>query len=277
MKKNLTTVLLTLMLLSGVGLLLYPTLAHTYNMIYATHAIDAYENALTELTPEDYDSYFQAADDYNARLRQLPSPLSDYEDVPGYEDMLSIGGSNLIGYIRIEKIHVNLPIFHGTSSSVLAEGVGHMEGTSLPVGGESTHAVLSAHRGLPQARLFTDLDKLEEGDLFTITVLDRVLTYQVDKITITEPTEVNHLLAEDGEDAATLLTCTPYAVNTHRLLVHGKRVENVEKVQQLHVTSDAIQIEPLLCAPFYAIPIVIALFALAAIFDRRKSQEEQGG
>lgn len=277
MKKHLTTILLILILLIGVGLLLYPTLAHTYNMIYATHAIDAYENALMELEPEDYDSYFQAADDYNAQLRQLASPLTDHEKIPGYYDMLSVGGSNLIGYINIEKIHVNLPIFHGTSSAVLSEGVGHMEGTSLPVGGESTHAILSAHRGLPQARLFTDLDKLEEGDLFTITVLDRVLTYQVDKITIAEPTEVNLLLVEEGVDGITLLTCTPYGVNTHRLLVHGHRVENVEQVQQLHVTSDAIQVEPLLCAPFYAIPIMILLFILAGFIDRRLRRYRKEG
>lgn len=272
MKKHWTTILLTLILLTGVGLLLYPTLAHTYNMIYATHAIDAYENALVELTPEDYDSYFQEADAYNAKLRQLTSPLTDYEEIPGYYDMLSVGGSNLIGYINIEKIHVNLPIFHGTSSAVLAEGVGHMEGTSLPVGGESTHAILSAHRGLPQARLFTDLDKLEEGDLFTVTVLDRLLTYQVEKITIAEPTEVNLLLVEEGVDGITLLTCTPYGVNTHRLLVHGHRVENLEQVQQLYITSDAIQMEPLICALFYAIPATILMFIVAGILDRRNKR-----
>lgn len=277
MKKYLTTALLMLMLLTGVGLLLYPTLAHTYNMIYATHAIDAYENALMELQPEDYDGYFREAGEYNVRLRQLESPLTDHEDIPGYYDMLSVGGSNLIGYIHIEKIHVNLPIFHGTSSAVLAEGVGHMEGTSLPVGGESTHAVLSAHRGLPQARLFTDLDKLETGDLFTVTVLDRLLTYQVDKITIAEPTEVNLLLVEEGEDILTLLTCTPYGVNTHRLLVRGHRVENAEQVQQLHITSEAIQVEPLLCAPFYAIPITILLFLLAGFLDRRQRRYGKDG
>ena len=270
MKKHLSTILQTLILLIGLGLLLYPTLAHTYNMIYATHTIEDYENALQELTPEDYDRYFEAADAYNAQLRQLAAPLADYDEVPGYADMLSIGGSNLIGYIRVDKIHVYLPIFHGTSSAVLSDGVGHMEGTSLPVGGESTHAVLSAHCGLPQARLFTDLNQMEEGDLFSVTVLDRTLTYQVDRITIAEPTEVNLLLVEDGVDGVTLLTCTPYGVNTHRLLVHGHRVENVEEARQLHVTSDAIQVEPLLCALFYAVPVMILLFILAGFLDRRR-------
>ncbi len=268
MKKHLSTILLIMLLLVGLGLLLYPTLAHTYNMIYATHAIENYEKALTELKPEDYDRYFEAAEAYNTQLRQLTSPLLDYDKVPGYEEALSIGGSNLMGYIQIEKIHVNLPIFHGTSSSVLAEGVGHMEGTSLPVGGESTHAILSAHCGLPQARLFTDLNQLEEGDLFSITVLDRTFTYQVDQITIAEPTKVDLLLVEDGVDGVTLLTCTPYGVNTHRLLVHGHRVENVEQAQQLHITSDAIQEEPLICALFYAVPITILLFILAGFIDR---------
>lgn len=269
MKKHWATILLTLAFFIGLGLLVYPTLAHTYNMIYATHAIEDYETVLAELKPEDYSRYFQAAEAYNARLRQLESPLTDYEEVPGYDEALSIGGSNLIGYIQIEKINVNLPIFHGTSSSVLAEGVGHMQGTSLPVGGESTHSILSAHRGLPQARLFTDLDQVEEGDLFTVTVLDKTLTYLVDKITIAEPTEVNLLLVEEGVDGITLLTCTPYGVNTHRLLVHGHRVENVEEVQQLHITSDAIQIEPLICSVFYAIPAMILLFILAGYLDRR--------
>ncbi len=270
MKKRWVTVLLTLAFLVGLGLVVYPTLAHTYNMIYATHAIEDYETVLADLKPEDYSRYFQAADRYNEQLRQLESPFTEYEEVPGYDEALSIGGSNLMGYIHIEKINVNLPIFHGTSSSVLAEGVGHMKGTSLPVGGESTHSVLSAHRGLPQARLFTDLDRLEEGDLFVITVLDRTLTYQVDRITIAEPTEVNLLLVEDGVDGVTLLTCTPYGVNTHRLLVHGHRVENVEEVKMLHVTSDAIQIEPLICSVFYAIPTMILLFIAAGYLDRRR-------
>lgn len=273
MKKHLSTILLTLVLLIGLGLLAYPTLAHTYNMIYATHAIEDYEKALAELTPEDYSHYFEAADAYNAQLRQLASPLTEYEQVPGYADMLSIGGSNLIGYIQIDKIHVYLPVFHGTSSSVLAEGVGHMEGTSLPVGGESTHAILSAHCGLPQARLFTDLNLLEEGDLFSITVLDKNLTYLVDKITIAKPTDVDLLLVEEGVDGVTLLTCTPYGVNTHRLLVHGHRVENVEQAQQLHITSDAIQQEPLICALFYAVPITILMFILAGFLDRRTRRQ----
>ncbi len=268
MKKHLSTIILTLILLIGLGLLLYPTVAHTYNMIFATHAIQSYENALADLKPEDFDHYFQEAEEYNARLRQLPSPLTDYEEIPGYYDLLSIGGSSLIGYICIDKINVNLPIFHGTSSAVLAEGVGHMEGTSIPVGGESTHAVLSSHRGLPQARLFTDLNKLEEGDLFIINVLNQTLTYEVDRISIVEPTEVNLLLVEEGVDGVTLLTCTPYGVNTHRLLVHGHRVENAEEVKQLHITSDATQIEPLICALFYAVPVTILVFIFAGYVDR---------
>ena len=175
-----------------------------------------------------------------------------------------------MGYIEIPEISVSLPIYHGTSDSILQVAVGHLEWSSLPVGGEGSHCVLSGHRGLPSAKLFTDLDKIREGDIFLLRVLDEVLTYEVDKITIVEPSQVSDLQIVEGEDLCTLVTCTPYGVNTHRLLVRGHRIENIEEARTIRVTADALQIEPLLVAPFAALPLLLVLLIILLLPKRNR-------
>ena len=223
MKKHLSTILLVLLFFVGLSVVLYPTVSDWWNQRHASRAIAGYDETAQSLTPENTDACFAAADDYNARLAADPDAFYDPEKIAGYEDTLNISGTGIMGYITIDKINVQLPIYHGTSDSVLQVGVGHLEGTSLPVGGASTHCVLSAHRGLPSAVLFTNLDRLEAGDTFTVTVLDRLLTYEVDQISIVLPEQVQDLLITDGQDYMTLMTCTPYGVNTHRLLVSATR------------------------------------------------------
>ena len=172
---------------------------------------------------------------------------------------------------HLSKIGVELPIYHGTSDAVLQVAAGHLEGTSLPVGGASTHAVISAHRGLPSAKLFTNLDQLEVGDTFTITVLDRTFTYEVDNISIVLPTETDSLKVVDGKDYVTLMTCTPYGINTHRLLVRGRRITTPDKLKHIRVTSDAIKIEPILTAPIMALPLLLVLLFWLLFASRKRS------
>lgn len=272
MKKHITTILLILIFLIGLSLLLYPTVADWWNARTQSRMIEVYDTALQEMEPEDFTSLFEAADEYNSRLSQINFPLMYYDQVPGYEDLLNVGGSGVMGYITIPKIDVELPIRHGTSENTLSQTVGHVEGTSLPVGGAGTHSVLSAHRGLPSARLFTDLDKMEVGDQFMITVLDRLLTYEVDQILIVEPTEVDELYVEESKDYCTLLTCTPYGINTHRLLVRGHRIENAEEARVIHVTADAAQIEPVFVAPAVAAPMLFILLLWLIFKPRRKKR-----
>ena len=209
-KRNKSTIILILVFLVGLGVLLYPGFSNWWNSRVQSRAIVDYEAALAQLTPQDYTAEFEKADAYNSALRALAAPLSDYAQAPGYADALNVSGSGMMGYITIPRISVKLPIYHGTSDAVLAGAAGHLEGTSLPVGGESTHAVISAHRGLPSAKLFTNLDALKEGDTFTIKILDRTLTYQVDQIRIVEPDDLSELSVVEGQDYVTLLTCTPY-------------------------------------------------------------------
>ena len=192
----------------------------------------------------------------------------------GYFDLLNVTGNGIMGYIDIPKIGVELPIYHGTSEGVLQIAVGHIQGTSLPTGGEGTHCVLSAHRGLPSAKLFTDLDKMTEGDTFTLNVIDRVLTYQVDQILIVLPSEVEPLYTVEGEDYCTLVTCTPYGINSHRMLVRGTRIDNVEEVKVRRVTADAIQIEPIIVAPFVAAPMLLALLVLLLFPKPQKNRRQ---
>lgn len=272
MKKHASTILLLLVFFVGLSLLLYPTFSDWWNSFHQTRAIVDYDAALSNMTEEDYTSVFAAADEYNAAIRQVSFPLMNHDEVEGYEQTLDITGTGIMGYITIEKIGVELPIYHGTSAGVLQVAVGHLEGTSLPVGGESTHAVLSAHRGLPSAKLFTDLDKMEQGDTFTITVLDRVLTYEVDQILIVEPDEVEALYVEEGKDYCTLVTCTPYGVNSHRMLVRGHRVENPEVQRTVYVTADAIQIEPIIVAPMVAAPMLMILLIVVLIPKKGKKK-----
>lgn len=226
------------------------------------------------MADDDYSGYIEAANEYNSQIRQRSNifVLSEGEREK-YESLLNISGYGDIGYIEIPDIEVMLPIYHGTSERVLQSAVGHLDWTSLPVGGESTHCVLSGHRGLPSAKLFTHLDKLECGDIFIIRVLDEILTYEVDQILIVYPQETSELQIVEGEDYCTLVTCTPYGVNTQRLLVRGHRIENIEEVEVLRVTADAIEIEPLIVAPVIAVPMLLILLIVVSIFDSATSRK----
>ncbi len=258
MKKRGSTLILILVFLVGLGLLLYPTVSDYYNSFHQSRAIASYAGAVSNMNTEEFDRMWEEAQAFNDDLLYKDSRflLSD-EDLARYNSVLDVTGTGIMGYIQIPKINVELPIYHGTDEAVLQIAIGHIEGTSLPVGGAGTHSVVSGHRGLPSAKLFSDLDQLREGDFFTIQVLDRTLTYMVDQIRIVLPSELNDLNIDPTKDYMTLVTCTPYGVNTHRMLVRGHRVQNER--EQVRVTADALQIEPEIVAPFIAIPIILVL------------------
>ena len=260
MKKRGTTIILLLVLIAGLSLLLYPTLADWWNSMTQSRAVASYVEAVAQIDDEQYARLWNEALEYN---RSLTSRDNDYllnqEQKATYEEILDIGGLGIMGYIEVPSIGVTLPIYHGTDETVLQVAIGHLEWTSLPVGGKSSHCVVSGHRGLPSARLFTDLDKLVVGDTFMFRVLDEILTYEVDQILIVEPHETDDLKIVEGEDLCTLITCTPYGVNSHRLLVRGHRVENQETAVTVRVTADATQIEPAIVAPILAIPMLLVL------------------
>lgn len=267
MKSRLSSFLLLLIFLIGLSLMLYPTFSDWWNSFHQSRAVQTYRQAVKELP--DYGVFFRDAQAYNDELSQLNFPLMYYDRVEGYENLLNAAGNGILGTVKIPKIQVNLPIYHGTSDSVLQVAVGHLEGSSLPTGEKGTHCVLSAHRGLPSARLFTDLDKLETGDRFTLTVLDQELTYEVDRILVVEPQQVQSLYTVEGEDLCTLMTCTPYGINTHRLLVRGRRVYPEKAPAALQITADA---QPLSIAPAAAIlasPVLISLLLILLIPKRR--------
>ena len=267
---NWTTVFLVLLLLAGVSLLLYPSLSDYWNSMHQTRAIASYAETVSQLDTAQYDEMWKAVQDYNRSLaqRETAFALTD-EQKAAYESLLDVSGLGVMGYIEIPEIDCSLPIYHGTEESVLQVAVGHLEWSSLPVGGEGTHCVLSGHRGLPSAKLFTNLDKLAVGDTFLLRVLDEVLTYEVDQILIVEPEQVDALGIVPGEDYCTLVTCTPYGINTHRLLVRGHRVENTPEAARMHVTADATQFDPLLVAPVLAIPVLLLLLIILLLPKRQ--------
>lgn len=269
MKKDKIGILLVFMLFVGVCVLLYPALSQYWNSKTQTKAVENYQKILNSVNSEDNDKFFEEAEKYNSALAALDQPLLDFGSLENYSEILDVSGTGVIGYITIEKLGVELPIYHGISSEVLNIACGHMEGTSFPIGGESTHAVLSAHRGLPHAKLFTELDKMEMGDIFTVTVLDRTVSYQVDQVKVVEPNEVNEVQIINGEDHCTLLTCTPYGVNSHRLLVRGTRVENAAPI--LYVTSTAFKIDSLVATPIVAAPMLLVLLVFLMIKYRKKA------
>ena len=271
MKSKVVTFILVAAFLAGVSLLLYPTVSDYWNSLHASRAVAGYAEEVSEMDDNRYEEILSAAREYNQSLPSRDGSFSlDDEMREQYDQVLNVSGNGIMGYIEIPTIKLSLPIYHGTDDSVLQIAVGHLEWSSLPVGGESTHCVLSGHRGLPSAKLFTNLDQLVEGDTFVIRVLDEVLTYEVDKILIVEPNEVDSLVIEEGQDLCTLVTCTPYGVNSHRLLVRGHRVENKDNADAIRVTSDAIQIEPLLVAPVVAMPMLLVLLILLLTTGRKK-------
>ena len=275
-KGNFTTFILVLILLTGLSLLLYPSVSNYWNSLHQTKAIAKYAEDVVNLDNDTYDQLWQDAASYNQSLltRSNPYLLSD-EQKAEYDRLLDVSGLGVMGYIEIPIIDCSLPIYHGTDEAILQIAVGHIEGTSLPVGGSGTHCVLSGHRGLPSARLFTDLDKMVIGDTFLIRVLDETLTYEVDQIRIVLPYELDDLEIEEGKDYCTLVTCTPYGVNSHRLLVRGHRIENQEEAQAIRITADAMQIEPLLVAPIVAIPMLLILLVILLL--PKKSKKKTGG
>ena len=271
MRKHLSTIVLVILLLIGLSLLLYPTVSDYWNSFHQTRAIATYAENVAALDNASYDAIWEAARQDNRNLcSRSNSFLLSEEQKAEYESLLDISGQGVMGYIEIPEIDVSLPIYHGTEDPVLQVAVGHLEWSSLPVGGESTHCVLSGHRGLPSAKLFTNLDKLREGDTFLLRVLDEILTYEVDQILIVEPQDTAALEIVEGQDYCTLVTCTPYGINTHRLLVRGHRIDNIEEVKTVRVTADAVQIEPMLVAPVVAIPMLLILLILLLLPRRRK-------
>lgn len=277
MRKNLSTIILILIFLVGLSVMLYPSVSDAVNRKHQSRAVAGYAEEVEQLSDADYQTYFDAADAYNRQLNTTPNAFYKPDLVSGYAQTLDISGTGIMGYITIPKISVELPIYHGTDEGVLQVAAGHLEGSSLPVGGAGTHAVISAHRGLPSAKLFTNLEELEVGDRFTITVLNRVLTYEVDQISIVLPTEIDQLLPTEGMDYVTLMTCTPYGINTHRLLVRGKRVETTESQKHIRVAADAFRIEPIIVAPILAIPMLLAALVgvLVAPHLRKRSKRRR--
>ncbi|MGI6316864.1 MAG: class C sortase [Christensenellales bacterium] len=263
------TIALLFVLLAGLSLLLYPSVSDYWNSFHRSRAIASYAEKVAEI---DDDAYGQMWEDARAYNRSLVGKTERYrmteEERAEYQKLLNVSGNGIIGYIEIPAIRCSLPVYHGTDEAVLQIAVGHIEGSSLPVGGENTHCVISGHRGLPSARLFTDLDKMVVGDTFVLRVLNEVLTYEVDQIRIVLPNELDDLKIEAGKDYFTLVTCTPYGINTHRLLVRGHRVENQAEARIVRVTADALQVEPLLVAPFVAIPLLLLLFIILLLPKR---------
>ena len=276
MKKHLPTIFLILVFIIGLSLLLYPTFADWWNAFHQSRAIANYSEQVADMADDQYEELWNAAWDYNqSLLDRTNSFVQTDEQKAEYEALLNVGGTGIMGYIEIPSINVTLPIYHGTNESVLQIAAGHLEWTSLPVGGESTHCVISGHRGLPSAKLFTDLDRMQEGDHFILRILDEVLTYEVDQIRIVEPSDTEELMIVEGEDLCTLITCTPYGINSHRMLVRGHRIDNIEQAQTAPVTADAIQIEPIIVAPLVAAAMLLVLvitLMIPKIKKRRKGK-----
>lgn len=277
MKNKLTTFLLFLVFLAGLSLLLYPTVSDYWNSFTQSRAIASYAEEVANIDEEKYMEIWDAVAKYNTSLLDRHnSYLLSEEQKNEYEELLNLAGNGVMGYVEIPSIGCSLPIYHGTAESVLQIAVGHLEWTSLPVGGLSTHCVISGHRGLPSAKLFTDLDELAEGDIFMLRVLNEILTYEVDKISIVEPDETEKLLIEADKDYCTMVTCTPYGINTHRLLVRGHRIANIEESKVIRVTADAIQIDPMIVAPIALIPILIIFMFILLLSDNTQTTKHGG-
>ena len=269
-KKNISTIILVLIFFVGLSLLLYPTISDYWNSFHQSRAIATYAEAVAELDDEDYEKMWQDAEAYNQKLSNQPNRWNlTEEEEEEYNGILDVGGTGIMGYIEIPEIKVSLPIYHGTDEGVLQIAVGHIPGSSLPVGGIGTHSVVSGHRGLPSAKLFTNLDELDEGDVFMIRVLDETLTYEVDKISIVEQDDLTGLEIDPELDLCTLVTCTPYGVNSHRLLVRGHRIPNLED-DSIRVTADAMQVDRLIVASAIAVPILLILIIWVLVHYRKK-------
>lgn len=276
-KGTFSTVILIFVLIAGLSLMLYPSFSDWWNSSRQTQVITHYAEAVANMDNEAYEGILESARQYNeSLLTRFNSYLLEGDQKDRYHKELNFGGDGIMGYVEIPSIDVMLPIYHGTEETVLQVAIGHIDWSSLPTGGESTHCVISGHRGLPSAKLFTDLDKLGVGDVFMINVLNQVLTYQVDQVKIVEPHITEDLMIEPGQDYCTLVTCTPYGVNSHRMLVRGTRIENLEEVKVKRVTADAVQIEPIIVAPVLAAPmLLVLLIALMIPKPKKKRRDDQ--
>lgn len=258
-KGKMSTILLVVILLVGLSVMLYPIISDWWNSHTQSRAIAVYQEKAANLSEVDYKAILTRARKYNQELRKLHDPFVDYDEVPDYDNILDIAGTGVMGYVSIPQIRVELPIYHGTSEGVLSAAVGHLQGSTFPIGGIGNHSVISAHRGLPSAKLFSDLDQLMVGDTFTITVLKDVYTYEVEEINIVEPNQMDKLICVPGKDLVTLMTCTPYGVNSHRLLIRAHRTDNALDTQGSKVLADAVQIDSMSVVPFVAVPLLILL------------------
>ena len=270
-KGTASNLILILVLVVGLSLMLYPSFSDWWNSSQQSYAVAGYIEQVATMDDDTYAEYWNAALAHNRSLldRTNHYVLSEEQEA-AYPDVLNIGGNGIMGYVEIPSINVHLPIYHGTDEAVLQVAIGHLEWTSLPTGGESTHCVISGHRGLPSARLFTDLDQLSVGDYFMMNVLDEVLTYEVDQIRIVLPHETEDLLIQEGRDLVTLVTCTPYGINSHRLLVRGHRVDNLEQAQTVRVTADAVIVEKMVVVPFVLLPILLVMFLWLIVSTRKR-------
>ena len=262
--------MLVLVLLTGLAVILYPTVSDYWNSLHQSRAIASYSEAVAKTAPEDYTEQWESAIQYNIELTHNPNRyIPSIEETERYNSLLNIGGTGIMGYIEIPSIQVSLPLYHGTDDSVLQIAVGHIEGTSLPTGGPGTHAVFSGHRGLPSAKLFTNLDRLTNGDIFFIRVLDEIMTYEVDQQLTVVPEDLSALDIDPEMDYVTLVTCTPYGINTHRLLVRGHRIENIEESKVIRVIADATQLDDRVVAVAIAVPILAVMFLCFMLFGGR--------
>ncbi len=274
MKRKVTTILFVLIFLIGLSLLLYPTVSDRWNSYHQSKMIISHAENVDRLGKEACEKLIADANAFNKDLRKFPDRWNmTGAEKKQYEEQLISDETKIISYVEIPKIKISLPVYHGTGAAVLQEAIGHMEGTSLPVGGEGTHCVLSGHRGLPSAKLFTDLDKLVIGDEFLLYTLNEVLTYEVDQIRVVLPTDLSTLAFEEGKDYCTLFTCTPYGVNTHRLMVRGHRVETVE-TKHILITADALQIDEITVALVIGVPILAIVFFVVLVRPRKKKLSE---
>ena len=276
MRKHLSTIILFFILFLGIGILAYPTFSDYWNSLHQSRAIASYTEAVANVSKEDYSKDWDAAAAYNADVAKDDNRwMPEEESTQRYTSLLNITGSGIMGYIEIPDIKVSLPIYHGTDDAVLQIAIGHIEGSSLPTGGAGTHCVVSGHRGLPSAKLFTDLDKMELGDIFIIRVLDEIMTYEVDQVLIVEPYDLSALSIDPEKDYVTLVTCTPYGINTHRMLVRGHRIENVKESVAIRVVADAEQISTQLVAIIMAAPLLLLLFIVMMIRTGRQNRRKR--
>lgn len=276
MKKHLSTIFFGIIFLIGLLLVLYPTVSNFLNNREQKKVIREYSSIVNNMDKEEKEAMYNEAVDYNKEIYE--KGMIDYSNpdaVQGYNDILDVSGTGIMGYISIPKINVELPIYHGTSDGVLQVAVGHLEGSSLPVGGENTHCVLSGHRGLPSADLFTHLDRLNVHDIFTISVLDKTLVYEIDQIKVVAPGDTQYLQIEDGKDYCTLLTCTPYGINTHRLLVRGVRVADSDDKNNIYVYADAYKIDTKTVTVLMAVPLTLLLLLGMVVHIRRNKKRKQ--